>query len=167
MAPQDVSDPPCHRFCVFPLQNQERYAFVCQAQLRHYWLRMNLRPRVRFVNVNVKPNAIVIRVWYFGRPSASILRFVRVVSIIKGKSLDIGVLCRGELLQLRKIRFKLGDVTSYGLNSFPIILWSRFGWNCYDGHQKRAPCYHRLCAPSPQCMCKHFHACSATTQCYR
>jgi len=123
---------------------------------------MNFRPRIRFVNVNVKPNAIVIRVWHFGRPSASMLRLVRVVSIIKGKSLDIGVLCRGKILQLRKIRFKLGNVTSYGLNSFPVIRWRRFGWNSYDGYQKRARCYHKLCAPLPQWISKLFHPCSAT-----
>ena len=100
---------------------------------------MNLRPRIRFVKVNVKPNAIIIRVWYFGCPSASMLRLVRVVSIINGKPLDIGVFCRGKILQLRKIRFKFGDVTSDGLKGFPVILWSRFGWHTYDGYQARRP----------------------------
>lgn len=63
-------DFPFYRFRIIPLQDEERDIFGSQTEGESHRLRMYLRRRIRFMKIDVEPDAIFIGIRDAGSPAA-------------------------------------------------------------------------------------------------
>src|SRR5690242_8033057 len=115
VARQNGPEPRRDRARLASLENEESDVLTGEAGTSHHRLRVDLRHRIRIVQIDVKPNAASARLRNMRRPAAPRFavagtRRIRFVGIIDPQTAAIEVGCRRKLAELGKFLPKRRDI---------------------------------------------------------